>query len=77
MVLPSANAEVASILTYIAIESAMTLEGMEVGADTLERLLGQGGMGSVWVARRTDGASVLACAPCHAVRLGEQKSKAR
>ncbi len=32
-----------------------SLAGLQLGAWTLERPLGQGGMGSVWLARRTDG----------------------
>ena len=36
-------------------ESARGLEGLQLGPWTLERPLGQGGMGSVWLARRADG----------------------
>ena len=33
----------------------VTLEGMQVGAYTIEKPIGHGGMGSVWLARRSDG----------------------
>jgi eukaryotic-like serine/threonine-protein kinase len=33
----------------------ISLAGQTLGAYTLESLLGQGGMGSVWLARRSDG----------------------
>jgi len=34
---------------------AVSLEGLELGAYTLVESIGQGGMGTVWLARRTDG----------------------
>jgi eukaryotic-like serine/threonine-protein kinase len=40
---------------FLAGELDMSITGLEVGAYTVERPLGQGGMGSVWLARRTDG----------------------
>jgi serine/threonine-protein kinase len=40
---------------FLARPLDLTLQGLEVGAYTLERPLGQGGMGSVWLAKRTDG----------------------
>ena len=44
---------------------AATLAGQRIGAWTLESLLGQGGMGTVWLARRNDGRY----AGCAAVKL--------
>ena len=40
---------------FLSIPVELSLAGMVVGAYTLERPLGHGGMGSVWLARRTDG----------------------
>lgn len=40
---------------FLAPALGAELAGMELGAYTIERPLGQGGMGSVWLARRTDG----------------------
>ena len=40
---------------FLAAPLEVTLTGLELGAYTLERPIGQGGMGTVWLARRTDG----------------------
>ena len=40
---------------FLAPATGAELAGMELGAYTIERPLGQGGMGSVWLARRSDG----------------------
>jgi hypothetical protein len=48
--------EMAADLTrFLTDRPAVTLAGLVLGAWTLERPLGQGGMGSVWLARRSDG----------------------
>ncbi|MFO1338618.1 MAG: protein kinase [Burkholderiaceae bacterium] len=44
-----------AFLDQPALPRPATLCGARVGAYTVERELGQGGMGSVWLARRTDG----------------------
>ena len=40
---------------FLVAAPQLTLTGVELGAYTIERPLGSGGMGSVWLARRTDG----------------------
>ena len=64
---PSVAAELEAMLAPVTdgehrgfLEGAITLPrpslaGRRIGAYTIERELGQGGMGSVWLARRTDG----------------------
>jgi len=47
--------EAAERLGFLAAPMELSLQGVVVGAYTLERPLGHGGMGSVWLARRTDG----------------------
>jgi eukaryotic-like serine/threonine-protein kinase len=42
--------------SFLGTPPNVTLSGLELGAYTLERPLGSGGMGTVWLARRTDGA---------------------
>ena len=41
--------------SFLVAAPQLTLSGVELGAWTIDRPLGTGGMGSVWLARRTDG----------------------
>ncbi|MDQ2766485.1 MAG: serine/threonine protein kinase [Gemmatimonadota bacterium] len=61
---PEVAAELTSLLasdsaaeagSFLVAAPQLTLSGVELGAYTIERPLGSGGMGSVWLARRTDG----------------------
>ena len=50
-----ASDSAAEARAFLLVEPHVTLSGVELGAYTIERPLGSGGMGSVWLARRTDG----------------------
>ena len=61
---PELAADIAALLAaedeaergrFLADPPTMSLAGLTLGAYTLEHPLGHGGMGSVWLARRTDG----------------------
>ena len=61
---PSLAAELTSLLSsdsaadeddFLTVPPPRPPEGLDLGPWTLERQIGQGGMGSVWLARRTDG----------------------
>lgn len=47
--------EAGFLLDRADVTSNVTLVGMRIGAYTVESAIGQGGMGSVWLGRRTDG----------------------
>ena len=50
-----ASDSAAEARSFLIAAPQLTLAGVELGAYTIERALGSGGMGSVWLARRTDG----------------------
>ncbi|HEV7705556.1 MAG TPA: serine/threonine-protein kinase, partial [Gemmatimonadaceae bacterium] len=61
---PDLASELASLLasdsaaearSFLVTAPQQTLSGVELGGYTIDRPLGSGGMGSVWLARRTDG----------------------
>src|SRR4029079_18893627 len=47
--------QVAERTGFLERPSGASLAGLDLGGWTLEREIGHGGMGSVWLARRTDG----------------------
>ena len=53
------------------------LEGLELGSYTLERPLGQGGMGSVWLARRTANPGEKAAVKLRNLTLSSPTAQAR
>ena len=53
------------------------LEGLELGSYTLERPLGQGGMGSVWLARRTASPGEKAAVKLRNLTLASPTAQAR
>jgi serine/threonine protein kinase len=60
-----------------AVRPDIGLEGLELGSYTLERPLGQGGMGSVWLARRTTSPGEKAAVKLRNLTLSSPTAQAR